>query len=75
MPIKSKARQLQHVLTQLACELEGGVDSQVMTVKIVTDSVADLPSDVVRELGIMVVPLGVRFGTEVYRDGIDLTAE
>ena len=46
-----------------------------MTVKIVTDSVADLPSDVVRELGIMVVPLGVRFGTEVYRDGVDLTAE
>jgi len=46
-----------------------------MTVKIVTGSVADLPSDVVKELGITVVPLGVRFGTEVYRDGIDLTAE
>jgi len=37
--------------------------------------IADLPSDVVKELGITVVPLGVRFGTEVYRDGIDLTAE
>ena len=46
-----------------------------MTAKIVTDSVADLPSDVVKELGITVVPLGVGFGTEVYRDGIDLTAE
>ena len=46
-----------------------------MTVKIVTDSVADLPSEVVEELGIAVVPLNVRFGTEVYRDGIDLTAE
>ena len=46
-----------------------------MTVKIVTDSVADLPSQVVNELGITVVPLNVRFGTEVYRDGIDLTAE
>ena len=46
-----------------------------MTVKIVTDSVADLPSQVVKELGITVVPLNVRFGTEVYRDGIDLTAE
>ena len=46
-----------------------------MTVKIVTDSVADLPSQVVTELGITVVPLNVRFGTEVYRDGIDLTAE
>ncbi len=46
-----------------------------MTVKIVTDSVADLPSQVVEELGITVVPLNVRFGTEVYRDGIDLTTE
>ena len=46
-----------------------------MTVKIVTDSVADLPSQVVNELGITVVPLNVRFGEKVYRDGIDLTAE
>ena len=46
-----------------------------MTVKIVTDSVSDLPPQVVKELGITVVPLNVRFGTEVYRDGIDLTAE
>ena len=46
-----------------------------MTVKIVTDSVADLPSQVVEELGITVVPLNVRFGEEVYRDGIDLTTE
>jgi len=46
-----------------------------MTAKIVTDSVADLPSQVVNELGITIVPLNVRFGTEVYRDGVDLTAE
>ncbi len=46
-----------------------------MTVKIVTDSVADLPPQVVKELGITVVPLNVRFGTDVYRDGVDLTAE
>ncbi len=46
-----------------------------MPVKIVTDSVSDLPSQVVKELGITVVPLNVRFGTEVYRDGVDLTAE
>jgi len=46
-----------------------------VTVKIVTDSVADLPSQVIEELGITIVPLNVRFGTEVYRDGIDLTAE
>jgi DegV family protein with EDD domain len=46
-----------------------------MTIKIVTDSVADLPPQVAKELGITVVPLVVRFGTELYRDGTDLTAE
>ena len=46
-----------------------------MTVKIVTDSVSDLPSGVAEELGITVIPILVRFGEEVYRDGIDLTAE
>ena len=45
-----------------------------MTVKIVTDSVADLPPEVANELGITVVPLNVCFGTEVYRDGIDMTS-
>ncbi|HEY94027.1 MAG TPA: DegV family protein [Dehalococcoidia bacterium] len=46
-----------------------------MTVKIVTDSVADIPPQVAEDLGIMVVPLNVRFGTDVYRDGIDLTSD
>jgi DegV family protein with EDD domain len=46
-----------------------------MTVKIVTDSIADLPFQVAQELGITVVPLHVRFGTDVYRDGVNLTAE
>lgn len=46
-----------------------------MTVKIVTDSVSDLSPQVVKELGITVVPLHVRFGTDVYRDGVDLTTD
>ena len=46
-----------------------------MTVKIVTDSVADLPPRVVKELGITVIPILLRWGEELYRDGIDLTAE
>jgi len=46
-----------------------------MPVKVVTDSVADLPPQVVEELGVTVIPLNVRFGEEVYRDGIDLTSE
>jgi DegV family protein with EDD domain len=46
-----------------------------MTFRIVTDSVADLPPKVVEELGITVIPLNVRFGEQVYRDGVDLTTE
>ena len=46
-----------------------------MPVKIVTDSVSDIPPDVVKELGITVIPLLVRFGEEVYSDGVDLTSD
>jgi DegV family protein with EDD domain len=46
-----------------------------MPVRVLTDSVADLPPDVARRLGIEVVPLLVRFGAEEYRDGLDLSAE
>lgn len=45
-----------------------------MSVKIVTDSVADLPPQTVRELDITVIPLYVHFGKMAYRDGIDLTS-
>jgi DegV family protein with EDD domain len=47
----------------------------VPNVAIVTDSVADLPPEVVKELAITVVPLTVRFGGDVYRDGIDLNPD
>jgi DegV family protein with EDD domain len=40
-----------------------------------TDSVADLSPWVVEELGIVVVPLVVRFQNETYRDGIDLSPD
>ena len=46
-----------------------------MTVKIVTDSTADLPSEVTGELGITVVPVYVRFGEKVYRDGVDISED
>ncbi len=45
------------------------------TVGIVTDSISDVPAQMARELGITVVPLNVRFGSEVFRDGVDITAE
>jgi len=46
-----------------------------VTVGIITDSVSDLSPQLVNELGISVVPLRVRFGEDVYRDGIDLTPD
>jgi DegV family protein with EDD domain len=46
-----------------------------MKIKIVTDSTSDLPAEVVRELGITVVPALVQFGDRVYRDGVDLSTE
>lgn len=42
-------------------------------VRVVTDSTADIPADMVAALGIAVVPTYVMFGTETYRDGVDLT--
>jgi len=44
-----------------------------MTVKIVTDSSCDLPDDLVAELGVDVVPLTIRFGSEELVDRRDLT--
>jgi DegV family protein with EDD domain len=44
-------------------------------VKILTDSVSDIPPEVARELGITVVPIYVHFGTESYRDSVDITTE
>jgi DegV family protein with EDD domain len=46
-----------------------------MAVKIVTDSGADLPDELVKELGISVVPLYVRFGEEVHRDRVDMSED
>jgi DegV family protein with EDD domain len=46
-----------------------------MNVKIVTDSIADLPEAIVKELDIAVVSMTVKFGEQVYRDGVDMTAE
>lgn len=44
-------------------------------VQVVTDSAADLPSEIVRELSITVVPDNVHFGHRTYRDGVDITSE
>ena len=44
-------------------------------VGVLTDSAADLPEEIVRAHGIEVVPMMLVDGDEVYRDGVDITAE
>lgn len=46
-----------------------------MTVRIVTDSTANLPPDMVSEAGITVVPLNLIVGEDSYAEGVDLTPE
>ena len=44
-----------------------------MTVKVVTDTTADLPSSIASELGIKVVPQYVRFGDQVFKDLVEIS--
>jgi len=46
-----------------------------MPVRIVTDSTSDLPDEIVRDLGITVVPLTVFFGDEALLDHVEITPE
>ena len=46
-----------------------------MAIKIVTDSSADIPPQLLKELDISVVPLYVRFGNDVFRDKVDISNE
>jgi DegV family protein with EDD domain len=46
-----------------------------MTIKIVTDSTADIPVQLAKELDITVVPVYLRFGDEVYRDVVDMSQD
>jgi DegV family protein with EDD domain len=44
-------------------------------VKVITDSVSDIPEDVARDLDITVIPLVVNFGNESFQDRVELTSE
>ncbi len=46
-----------------------------MVVKIVTDSTSDISPEIAKDLGITVVPVYVRFGDDVYRDGVDISKD
>src|SRR5947208_7975606 len=43
-----------------------------MTIRLVTDSTADIPRDQAQAAGISIVPLTVFFGDEAYLDGVEL---
>jgi len=44
-------------------------------VQVVTESTADIPPEMAENLGITVVPTYIAFGSETYRDGVDLTRQ
>lgn len=46
-----------------------------MSVKIVTDSTADLSTQYVKELGLTVVPVYIQLGEKNYRDGVDINQD
>jgi len=46
-----------------------------MTIKIVTDSTCDLPGELVKSLGITVIPLFINIGDQGYLDGVDISRE
>ena len=46
-----------------------------MAVAVVTDSTSDIPEEMTRDLGVTVVPLSVSFGTESFKDRVDLSAD
>lgn len=46
-----------------------------MTVKIVAASSAGLPPEIAQQLNITVVPLRVHFGTDMLRDGVDISID
>ncbi|MCH5164616.1 MAG: DegV family protein, partial [Clostridiales bacterium] len=44
-------------------------------IKILTDSSCVIPMSEAEELGIEMIPLGITFGSEAYKDGVDITTE
>jgi DegV family protein with EDD domain len=46
-----------------------------MAIKIVTDSTADIPVELAKKLGIIVIPEYLRFGEEVLRDRVDINED
>ncbi|MHA1686185.1 MAG: DegV family protein [Candidatus Heimdallarchaeaceae archaeon] len=46
-----------------------------MTVRVMTDSAADLPEHILKQYNIATVPTVIRFGDEIYYEGVDITLD
>ena len=46
-----------------------------MTIRIVTDSTCDLPTDIISRHGISIVPLYISFGNQSYLDGVEISRQ
>jgi len=46
-----------------------------MKIKVITDSTSDIPPELAEKLEISMVPIYVRFGDTVYRDGVDIQCD
>src|SRR5512138_587635 len=44
-------------------------------VKIVTDSSCDVPKEIQKELGIIVVPMNIHFGNETFLEGVTMSSD
>lgn len=45
------------------------------SIAVMTDSCADLPTDLARNLGVTIIPLNVVFREEVLKDGVEITSD
>lgn len=46
-----------------------------MKIQIITDSTSDIPPQTAKKLGIKIVPIYLRFGTKIFRDGVDIKSD
>ena len=46
-----------------------------MAIKILTDSTCDLPQEIIKSLGVKVIPLYINIGDQGYLDGIDISRQ
>jgi DegV family protein with EDD domain len=44
-------------------------------IHVITDSTSDIPDEIVKALDIIVIPIYIRFGERIYKDGLDITKE